>query len=102
MGGERLGHLEFDADGVVGDRGFAVSDNETGLIASAKRPGRWGVLLWCRATTNGDGDVTLALPDGSALHAGDAALDDAPGEFTGRRVMLEHVDAVGSDTLLDF
>ena len=45
MGGERLEHLEFDVDGVVGDRRFAVRDSETGLIASAKRPGRWGVLL---------------------------------------------------------
>lgn len=102
MGGEQLDHLEFDADGVVGDRRFAVRDLETGLIASAKRPGRWGVLLWCRATTDADGDVSVALPDGSTLKAGDAALDDILGDLIGRRVTLEHVDAVGPDTSLDF
>jgi uncharacterized protein YcbX len=102
MGGERPDHLEFDADGVVGDRRFAVRDLETGLIASAKRPGRWGVLLSCRATTDADGDVSVALPDGSTLKAGDAALDDILSELTGRRVTLEHIDAVGADTSLDF
>ena len=102
MGGERLDHLEFDADGVVGDRRFAVRDSETGMIASAKRPGRWGVLLSCRATTDADGNVSVALPDGSTFRAGDAELDDALSELTGRRVTLEHVAAVGADTSLDF
>jgi len=102
MGGEQLDHLELDADGVAGDRRFALRAHETGLIASAKRPGRWGILLACRATTDGDGDVTVALPDGSTFQAGDEALDDALSELTRRRVTLEHVDTVGDDTSLDF
>ncbi len=102
MGGERLDHLEFGVDGVVGDRRFAVRDLETGLIASAKRPGRWGVLLSCRATTDADGDVSVALPDGSAFRAGDAALDDALSELTDRRVTLEHVATVGADASVDY
>ena len=47
-----------------------------------------GVLLSCRATTDADGDVTVALPDGLAFPAGDAALDDALGQLTGRRVTV--------------
>jgi len=102
MGGERLDRLEFGADGVVGDRRFAVRDLETGMIASAKRPGRWGVLLSCRATTAADGDVSVALPDGSAFQAGDTALDDALSVLTGRRVTLEHVATVGADASVDY
>jgi uncharacterized protein len=102
MGGERLDHLEFGVDGVVGDRRFAVRDLETGLIASAKRPGRWGVLLSCRATTDADGDVSVTLPDGSAFRAGDAALGDALSVLTGRRVTLEHVASLGTDASVDY
>lgn len=102
MGGEWLDHLEFDADGVIGDRRFAVRDLETELIAGAKRPGRWGVLLSCRATTDADGNVSVSLPDGSAFRAGDAALDDALSELTDRRVALEHVATVGADTSADY
>ena len=40
MGGERLDHLKFDADGVVGDPRLAVRDIETGLIARAITSGR--------------------------------------------------------------
>lgn len=102
MGGERLDHLEFGADGVVGDRRFALRDLESGMIASAKRPGRWGVLLACRATTKVDGTVSVSLPDGSAFDAGDLALDDALSVLTGRRVMLEHVTSLGKDASVDY
>lgn len=102
IGGERLDHLELGADGVVGDRRFAVRDLESGMIASAKRPGRWGVLLWCRATTDVDGTVSVTLPDGSAYVAGDAALDDALSVLTGRQVMVEHVTSLGTNASVDY
>jgi uncharacterized protein YcbX len=93
MGGERVQSLEIDRDGVVGDRRFAVRDLETGLIASAKRPGRWGSLLACRATTSTAGSVRVTLPDGSSHDAEDATVNDALSRLTGRQVALEHVEA---------
>ncbi len=102
MGGEPVRQLELDADGVAGDRRFAVRDVETGLIASAKRPGRWGALLTCRAETTDGGNVLVTLPDGDAFLADDPALAAALGELTGRRVVLEHVDARQPDASGDY
>lgn len=102
MGGERVDRLLLDRDGVVGDRRFAVRDRETGLIASAKRPGRWGVLLTCRATTSPIGETRVTLPDGTAHPAGDPGLDAALSELTGREVVLEHVDELANDASVDY
>jgi uncharacterized protein len=49
MAGERLEVATIDADGIDGDRRSAVRDIETGKIASAKRPTRWGRLPRCHA-----------------------------------------------------
>mgnify|MGYP001828891822 CR=1 FL=1 len=102
MGGEAVRRLELDADGVAGDRRFAVRDVETGLIASAKRPGRWGALLTCRAETTDGGNVLVTLPDGASFIADDPALAAALGELTGRRVVVEHVDDRHPDASGDY
>lgn len=92
MAGERLEAAAIDADGIDGDRRFAVRDVETGKIASAKRPTRWGLLLRCHAGLAADGDVRVTLPDGDVHTAGDPVLDRALSALLGRRVHLEHVD----------
>ena len=92
MAGERLEVAAINADGIVGDRRFAVRDIETGKIASAKRPARWGLLLRCRAGVSAEGAVRVTLPDGHVRTAGDPALDRALSQLLGRRVHLEHVD----------
>ena len=35
---------------LLGDRAFVLLDRVTGLVASAKHPGRWPRLLACQAT----------------------------------------------------
>jgi uncharacterized protein YcbX len=65
MAGERLPRAEVGAAGVPGDRTYALVDAETGRIASAKHPRRWGRLLELAATLEGDGSVTIAFPDGT-------------------------------------
>lgn len=59
--------------GIAGDRAFAVIDQETGAVASAKHPRKWGGLLQCKATTVGD-RVRVELPDGTSL---DPSASDA-------------------------
>jgi uncharacterized protein YcbX len=72
--GERVDAVEVDASGFSGDRGFGIVDSVTGLIASAKRPQRWGRLLRVRSELVEPGVVRLVLPDGRQVTSDD---DDA-------------------------
>ena len=54
MVGEAVDVVDLDADGVVGDRRWAVRDLETGRLASAKKPRPFGGLLhWSARTVEG-------------------------------------------------
>lgn len=88
MQGESLAEAELVADGIVGDRTWALRDVETGKLASAKRPRPWGALLECRATGAGD-DVQISLPTGEDFHVHDAGLPLALEALLGRTVALE-------------
>src|SRR5439155_12378535 len=72
MLGEELTASDVDERGLIGDRGYAIIDAETGKIASAKHPGKWNVLLHMRARYDDEpivGEpvppVVITLPDGS-------------------------------------
>lgn len=71
MAGERLQRCELDADGLKGDRVWAVQDVQRQEIQSCKfRP----QLLQCRARTRGNGTngfVEITFPDGSLLRCDD-------------------------------
>lgn len=96
MAAERLEQAVVLADhGVQGDRAFAVLDVETGRIASAKNPRRWGALLDYRAQfvrpLEGDarrGPVSITTPDGRVVHADDDDVDGALSAALGRAVRL--------------
>lgn len=88
MRGERLEAAHLGERGIVGDRVFALRDAESGKIASAKHPRRWGALLHCVARTNASGRVTITLPDGRQLTTGQDNVDAALAEITGRAVAL--------------
>lgn len=88
MQGETVAEAELVADGMVGDRTWALRDIETGKLASAKRPRPWGALLGCTATGTGD-DVEIALPSGEVFHVHDAGLPVALEALLGRTVALE-------------
>jgi MOSC domain-containing protein len=104
MLGTRAEEAEVLASGLVGDRGWALADLETGKIASAKQPRLWRSLLQLRAQYHpGDagpagpaGAVTITLPDGSAVRAGGAGTDDVLSRFAGRPVALRHGRAAGA------
>jgi uncharacterized protein YcbX len=53
MLGEDLAAGEFDAGGLVGDRAYALVDEETGKVVSVKRPKRWARMFELAASTGG-------------------------------------------------
>src|SRR5688572_7649361 len=71
MMGEELNAAEVTERGLVGDRRFAVVDAETGKVAGAKNPRKWGNFFDFRAAyveppKSGSKlpAVRLTLPDG--------------------------------------
>lgn len=88
MQGESVAEVEVDADGIVGDRTWALRDDETKKLVSAKRPRLWRAALDCQATGTGS-DVVVALPSGDRHAIGDPALAEALAELFGRAVTVE-------------
>ncbi|MCV2491221.1 MOSC N-terminal beta barrel domain-containing protein [Geodermatophilus sp. YIM 151500] len=87
--GERLDAARLGAEGVQGDRQWALFDLDTGFGLTARRVPD---LLFAAARTRPDGGVEVVLPDGTVA-ADDAALS----AWTGRRVALRSVaDAPGA------
>lgn len=87
MLGERLQQADLTEKGVVGDRQFAIVDDETGKIVSVKRPRRWGRMFEITASTE-QGTVKVSLPDGSALAVDDPALPARLSELFDRPVSV--------------
>jgi hypothetical protein len=86
MGGERVGALDLEGDGVVGDRDWGVRDLGTRAVLTAKG---CPPLLHARASYGDDGTTVVALPDGRGGEAGAPALDAALSDWLGRPVALE-------------
>jgi uncharacterized protein YcbX len=103
MLGTRVEQAELHASGVAADRGWALIDLQTGKIASAKQPRLWRCLLQLRAeyhtcvgrARRADG-VTITLPDGSEVRAGEPGADEALSRFAGRPVELRRGRASGA------
>jgi uncharacterized protein YcbX len=70
MLGERVDRALITADGIHGDRQFAVFDRATGLGLTARKVPQ---LLFASARLRPDGDVEMTLPDGS-IATDDGAL----------------------------
>jgi hypothetical protein len=96
MLGETIARSDVGERGFLGDRAFAVVDEETGKVASAKHPRRWGRLLECRAEFVDEPvagaplpAVRITLPGDTTLESGDADANDRLSRFFDRRVRLE-------------
>jgi uncharacterized protein len=98
MQGEQLDGAELTPTGVVGDRAYAVVDDATGKVASAKHPRKWARLLDCAAAfvaaPQPDAPpppVRITLPGGDEVTSDDPAVDERLSEMLGRPVHLESV-----------
>ncbi len=85
MLGEDLDAATLTTAGVQGDRTFAVIDQATGNVASAKHPKLWRGLLGFASHWN-DGQVQITLPDGRSITTEDA--DQTLSDLLGRDVRL--------------
>ncbi len=74
MQGERVERAELRSTGLDGDRDWAVVDDETGKVLSAKRVGE---LLHAAARAEADGSCVITLPDGTEHLAGEAGTNAA-------------------------
>jgi uncharacterized protein YcbX len=83
--GERLQEAVVTAEGVDGDRRWAIFDLETGLGLTGRRVPE---LLFASARLTADGGVQITLPDGTL-----ARSDEALSDWLGRRVALRSADA---------
>jgi uncharacterized protein len=95
MLGEELDAVDLSEGGIIGDRTYAVRDQDTGKVASAKHPKLWPNLFACRATfvePPHPGEelppVRIELGDGTSVMSDAAEVDAVLSRFFGRDVEL--------------
>ncbi len=95
MLGEKVDATMVGERGLVGDRAYALVDQENGKVVSAKSPRRWGVLFECRAAfldePNGDqiAPARITLPDAGTVDSDDPHVHEVLSRAVGRAVRLE-------------
>jgi uncharacterized protein YcbX len=89
MLGEEVSTCRVGERGFTGDRAYALVDND-GKVASAKNPRKWARLFECRARyDDAGGEVTITLPAGRTVHAGDAEAEAALSRLFDRDVVFQ-------------
>lgn len=95
MLGEELNASEVTEAGLVGDRAYALLDRETGKLASAKHPRKWGRLFDLRAAFvepprpgKPMPPVRITFPDGTIVTSEEPGLDRMLSDALGRAVVF--------------
>jgi uncharacterized protein len=95
MMGEELTVADMMEGGLLGDRAYALIDNSTGKIASAKNPRKWGRLFDCHASFVAPPrkghplpPVWIVLPDGSNITSDQPNASEMLSRFFERDVTL--------------
>jgi uncharacterized protein len=85
LAGERLDDVALAADGIPGDRAFAIVATGDGKILTAKRYPQLlaAAATWC------DGTVTITLPDHFRIRSDDARCADVLSQWLLRDVRLQ-------------
>jgi uncharacterized protein len=103
MMGEELNACEVTERGLCGDRAYGLVDQETGKLASAKHPRKWGRLFDFRAdfveppTLNAPAPpVRITLPRGVSVTSDEPAVSRRLSEALGRPVALMASAPTGS------
>jgi uncharacterized protein YcbX len=95
MQGERLTTVSVRADGVWGDRAYAVLDLTSGQLVRGKTPEVGPLVLACRASLAAEPvighdlpPVVVELPDGTCVKSDSDDADDLLSRYFGRPVRL--------------
>jgi uncharacterized protein YcbX len=95
MMGEELAAADVREGGLIGDRAYALIDNSTGKIASAKNPRKWARLFDCHASFvepprkgHPMPPVWIMLPDGSNITSDQPNANVVLSRFFEREVTL--------------
>lgn len=97
MMGEELNAAVLTERGVLGDRAFALVDDETGKVVSAKNPQKWPDFFAFRAAYIAPPEqgvlpaVWISLPDGRVVRSDDAGVKSALSQALSRPVTLKQV-----------
>ena len=108
MMGEELNAADVTERGLLGDRAYALVDQATGKVASAKHPQKWGRLFDCRAVyveplkaNQALPSVRITLPDGTLFSSDEPDADRLLSHLFGRAVNLR-VPAPKAPTLEEY
>lgn len=85
MAGHIVPSASVTPEGMVGDRAWAVRDEQRGGIRGAKKIGQ---LMLCSAAHDGDGRVAITLPDGTTVSSADPRVDSRVSAGLGHPVTL--------------
>jgi uncharacterized protein len=95
MLGEELNSSCVAERGLIGDRSYALIDQETGKVASAKNPRKWGKLFDFRSVfidppqvVENIPPVRITFPDGTHIFSDQLDIDYALSQVLGREVRL--------------
>jgi len=95
MMGEELNSSYVTERGLLGDRTYALIDQETGKVASAKNPRKWGTLFDFHATfidplkdVENIPPIRITFPDGTQIFSDQGDVDDTLSKIIGREIML--------------
>ncbi len=96
MLGEQIETTTVGERGLLGDRAYALIDQQTGKVASAKNPRRWGGLFEFRAAFVNEPraeselpPVRITMPDGSSVDSDDRDIHRTLSTALGRPVRIE-------------
>jgi uncharacterized protein YcbX len=95
MIGEELNSSYMTERGLAGDRAYGLIDQETGKVASAKNPRKWGKLFDFRAAfidppqvVENIPPVRITFPDGTNVFSDDNNINLSLSTVLGREVRL--------------
>ncbi len=86
--GEQLDHAEVSADGLVGDRRYALVEVSTGIVAHPERDRQWQKCVFVRSRMRENGEVEVMVPDHDWRAVHDPQLALALSRFFGFDVEL--------------
>jgi uncharacterized protein len=95
MMGEELNSSHMAERGLIGDRVYAIVDQQTGKVASAKNPRKWEKLFDFRAafidsleSSDSIPPVRITLPDGCQIFSNQGGIDHTLSKVLRREVTL--------------